>query len=43
MAKIHVDIDDDLKHRLKVVAAKKDKKLREIITIIVTEYLKKNT
>lgn len=41
-SKIHVDIDAALKRELKIIAAKNGKKLREIISIIVSEYVKKN-
>lgn len=40
--KIHVDIDGELKKKLKVIAAQKGKKIKEIITIIVEEFVKKN-
>lgn len=42
MAKIHVDIEENLKHDLKVIAAKKNKKIRAIITELVKAYIGKN-
>lgn len=41
-SKIHVDIDEELKYRLKIIAANKKKSLRKIITEIVADYVKKN-
>ena len=40
--KIHVDIDPDLKLRLKVIAARRGENIRAIITQLVAEYVKKN-
>jgi len=41
-SKVHVDIDPELKLRLKVIAAQKGKKIRVIITELVADYVKKN-
>lgn len=42
ISKIHCDIDSKLKKDFKVIAAKQGKKIREIITYIVSEYVKVN-